>query len=221
MYRSITLCLLATACASTSVNERSGPRGLRADQHLSTAAREDERAEQLTRWPDTRPGADGTNVEQQRAVGAWLGTWDTAVEHRRLAQLHRSKAAELQAEYEQACGDTPIEIVSISPLSRYGVAASPTSDGMSVLLSPDAGPPDHLLAALRCHRAWMMLDRTDMDDCPLDLLGLQVSAQGDADGIELTITVPDRTLVPELQRRTAREMEAAQIRRVSPTSSDR
>jgi hypothetical protein len=151
-------------------------------------------------------------IDQQLAAGAWFGTWDSAAEHRRLAQIHRSTAAGLQADYDQACRDTPPEIAQISPLQRYGIAGSPISDGTLVLLSPGAGPPDRLLAAMRCHRAWMMLDRTDMDDCPLDLPGIRVSARGDADAIELTITVPDPALVPELQRRAARDLEVGQHR---------
>src|ERR1041384_6917531 len=184
MYRSISLCLLA-ACAAPIANEKPGPRGLRADQHLSIASREDERADDLTRWPDTRPGLDGTNIDQQRAAGAWYGTWDTATEHRRLAQIHRSNAARLESEYEQACRDISPDAVSVSPLQRYAVGGSPTANGTLVLLSADAGPPDRLLAAMRCHRAWMMLGPSDMEACPLDLPGLQVSARGDATGIEL------------------------------------
>lgn len=217
MYRSASLCLILTACATTSVNEKAGPRGLRADQHLSAASREEEHAAQLARWPDTRPGADGTTVDQQQAAGTWFGTWDTATEHRRLAQIHRSAAAALQAEYEQACEDTPPDLVSVSPLQRYGISGTRTDDGVLVLLSASAGPPDRLLAAMRCHRAWMMLGRTDMDDCPLDLPGIQVSARGDADGIELTISVPDRTLVPELQRRAAHDLE---VKRHEGTAGD-
>ena len=78
-----------------------------------------------------------------------------------------------------------------------------------MLLSPDAGSPDALLSAMRCHRAWMMLGRADMDDCPLDLPGLRVSAHGDAEGIELTMTIDDPALVPELRRRAAHDLEAA------------
>src|ERR1044071_297333 len=214
MYRSILLCLIA-ACAAPIANEKPGPRGLRADQHLSIASREDDRAEELTRWPDTRPGPDGANVNQKRAAGTWFGTWDTTAEHRRLAQVHRPAAAQLQAEYEEACGETPAEIASISPVERYAVGGSPTANGTLVLLSAEAGPPDRLLARMRCHRAWMMLGRTDMDDCPLDLPGLQVSARGDETGIELTMVIKDPSLVDELRRRAAHDLEAAQHRRES------
>lgn len=214
MYRPILLCLI-TACAAPIASEKPGARGLHADQHLSIASREADRAEELMSWPDTRPGADGTNMDQQRAAGTWLGTWDPAVEHHRLAQVHRSAAAQLEAEYEQACGDSPGDVVSVSPLQRHAVGGSPTAGGILVLLSAEAGPPGRLLAAMRCHRAWMMLGRTDMDACPLDLPGLQVSARGDANGIELTMTVSDPSLVPELRRRAAQDLEAAQRRRVS------
>lgn len=214
MYRPILLCLVA-ACAAPIANEKPRPRGLRADQHFSIASREGERAEELTRWPDTRPGGDGTNMNQERSAGTWFGTWDTAREHRRLAQVHSSAAAQLQAEYEEACGEMPAVVVSVSPLQRYAVGGSPTANGTLVLLSANAGPPDRLLATMRCHRAWMMLGHTDMDDCPLDLPGLQVSARGDASGVELTMTVKDPSLVDELRRRAAHDLEAAQHRRVS------
>jgi hypothetical protein len=215
MYRSILLSLVV-ACAAPIASEKPGPRGLRADQHLGIASREDDRAEELTRWPDTRPGPDGINVNQERAAGTWFGTWDTAADHRRLAQVHRSAAAQLEAEYEEACGEMPAEVVSVSPLQRYAVGGSPTANGTLLLLSPDAGPPGRLLAMMRCHRAWMMLGRTGMDDCPLDLPGLQVSARGHASGIEITMTVDDPSLVDELRRRAAHDLEAAQHRRVSP-----
>ena len=50
-----------------------------------------------------------------------------------------------------------------------------------------------------------------MDDCPLDLPGIHVAARGDAAGIELTITIDNEALVPELRRRAAHEVEAAEI----------
>jgi hypothetical protein len=37
-------------------------------------------------------------------------------------------------------------------------------------------------------------------------------ARGDAEGIELTMTVDDPALVPELRRRAAHDLEAAQHR---------
>lgn len=204
--------LLLLACAGSTANEKPGPRGLRADQHLKIAQNEAEHADQLTRWPDTRSRASGPGAQPDLLIPAWFGMWDTTVEHQHIVQFHRTAAAQLEAEYEQACGETPAAIASISPVQRYGVGTSPVPGGTVVLLSPDAGSPDALLAAMRCHRAWMMLDRTDMDDCPLDLPGLRVSARGDAEGIELTMTIDDPMLVPELRRRAAHDLEAAQHR---------
>lgn len=96
------LCLVA-ACAGPTVNEKTGPRGLRADQHLEAASAEGARSSDLTRWPEARSGADGSHADQQLAVGSWFGHWDTATEHDRLARTHRSAAAQLEAEYEEAC----------------------------------------------------------------------------------------------------------------------
>jgi hypothetical protein len=206
MTRLLVLGLLA-ACGGSSLEEAPGPRGLRADQHVAAAHREDDRAEALMHWPDTQLGPAGTI-----AMGTWSGSWDTAAEHRTLAEYHRDAAAQLEAEYEAACGDTPAAVASVSPLQRYGIGGSAVPGGTLLLLAPDAGPPDRLLAAMRCHRAWMMLGRSDMDDCPLDLPGLQVDARGDANRIELTITVPDPKLVDELRRRAAHDLEAAQHR---------
>jgi hypothetical protein len=210
MYRSLLLCLIV-ACAAPIASEKGGPRGLRADQHLSIASREDNRASELTRWPDTRPGVEGT-ADTQLAAGTWFGTWDTAEEHRRRAMVHRSAAAQQEASYDEACREIPAEEASVSPLQRYALGGSPVPNGTIVLLSVEAGPPDHLLAAMRCHRAWMMLGRTDMEACPLDLPGLQVSARGDESGIELTMTVDDPSLVDELRRRAAHDLEAAKQR---------
>lgn len=209
MRRLSLLCLVA-ACGASSTTEQPGPRGLRADQHLAVASREDQRADDITHWPQTP--TDPTQPGDQRLITTWFGTWDTAAEHRRLAQVHRSQAAQIEAEYERACGDASHATVSVSPLQRYGLGGSEVPGGVLVLLSRDAGPPDRLLSAMRCHRAWMMLGRTDMDDCPLDLDGLQVSARGDDQGISLTITVPEAK-VDELRRRTAHDLEAAQRRR--------
>jgi len=209
MYRITLLCLVA-ACGASSLNEQQPPRGLRADQHLAVASREDDRARDLAHWPDSPPNGPAGD---QRLIGGWSGTWDTVAEHHRLAMVHRSAAAQIEAEYEQACGDTPAAVASVSPLQRHGVGSSPIPGGTLMLLSPDAGPPDRLLSAMRCHRAWMMLGRSDMDDCPLDLPGLRIEAQGHDDAVELTITVADPTLVDELRRRAAHDLEAGQARR--------
>jgi hypothetical protein len=213
MRRMLLLCL--SACGASSLQEQPGPRGLRADQHMQVASREADRAAELAHWPERPLGGPAGNPAEAMVTGAWVGTWDTVAEHQRLAEIHRSSAAAIEAEYEAACGETPATAVSVSPLQRYGVGATLLARGIRILLSPDAGTPDALLSAMRCHRAWMMLGRSaDMDDCPLDLDGIQVAAQGDADAIELTITVADSKLVGELQRRAIHDIEISQHRSV-------
>ena len=53
----------------------------------------------------------------------------------------------------------------------------------------------------------MMLAPADMDSCPLDLEGLALDAYGEDEGFTLKLTVRDPALVPELQRRVARDLE--------------
>jgi hypothetical protein len=201
------LLVVLTACATTSAPpaEKPGSRGPRASEHLAAARQHDEVARQQMAYPDLRH--DGTG-----SVGPlmpWTRTWDTAADQERLAREHRSAAAQLQAEYDEACGAAPAAEVSISPLHQYGIGGGPIEEGAVIYLSPDAGAPEDLLRRLRCHRAWMMLAPTDMDNCPLDLARIQVAASGDANGITITITTHDKALVGELQRRAASELEAA------------
>jgi len=75
-------------------------------------------------------------------------------------------------------------------------------------LDPKAGPPDKLLADMKCHRAWMMLAPAGMEACPLDLPGIVLDAHGDTDGITMSIVVRDPKLVDELHARAVRELES-------------
>jgi len=139
----------------------------------------------------------------------WFRSWDTTAEHEKLAREHRSQAAALEAAYDEACGTTPVPRIMVSPLLRFRTGGWNTSTGVIVYLSPLAGTADELVDSLRCHRAWMLLAPSDgMDDCPLDLPGLQLDARGTAERITLVLSVRDRTLIPELQRRVAAQVEA-------------
>lgn len=199
--------VLLAACASSPKPrpESPGSRGPRASEHMDAARTQDDLAHEKASWPDTRP-EDGTGRADQLLVGtSWRRTWDSAADHERMAAYHRSAAAALHAEYDEAC---PHGAVTVSPLVRYGVGGSPTEDGVTIFLSPDAGDPDKLMADMRCHRAWMMLQaQASMDVCPLDLAGLSVEATGGKEGISVTLHEKDRALVPELQRRAAHDLE--------------
>jgi hypothetical protein len=91
---------------------------------------------------------------------------------------------------------------------RLGQGGAAIDQGVVVYLRPEISA-NALLAELRCHRAWMMLAEAGMEACPLDLPRLHLQAHGDATGISVEITVSDPLLVPELQRRTARDLEMA------------
>jgi hypothetical protein len=202
--RNLAVIAFLSACATTHPAPPGGPRGLRADEHLAAAREHDEIAARATRWPDTRSAGPGA------IYVPWTQSWNTSGEHARLAAVHRSEAAALEAEYAGACGDRSFAEITVSPLMRYGLGGWNTSTGVILYLSADAGPAPRLLADLRCHRAWMMLAESGMDDCPLDLPGLVLDAHGEGEDATITvaITVDDPTLVPELQRRAAHELEA-------------
>lgn len=205
--RALAAVLLAACATSQPVPPKGGPRGLRATEHLDVARQHESAARDESRWPDTFAAgtASGHNIP-------WFRSWDSAAEQERLAEIHRTKAVQLQAAYEEACGDRPAEQTTISPLQRYGIGGWNTATGVIVYLTPTTAP-DSLLAELRCHRAWMMLAPAGMDDCPLDLPGLAFDARGDGEGVTLSIVVRDPGLVAELQRRTAHDLEAAAKRR--------
>ncbi|MCE9578069.1 MAG: hypothetical protein K8W52_33375 [Deltaproteobacteria bacterium] len=181
---------------------------MRASDHLE-AAREHTEAAQRS-WPDQRAGADGSIGTSPGVAGPpWYYYWDPATDHERLAEIHRSQAAQIEADYQRACGDAPLAEISVSPLVHHAIGASEIPTGMVVYLTPEAGTPEQLLAEMRCHRAWMMLGRTNMDSCPLDLAGIEVVAHRTEGAVEVMITTRDRGLVKELQRRVAMDVEAA------------
>jgi hypothetical protein len=82
------------------------------------------------------------------------------------------------------------------------------SEGVVIFLGVEAGPPERLLAELRCHRAWMMLSEAGMETCPLDLPNLRIEAHGDKTGISVEMRINTK-LVAELQRRAAHDLEVA------------
>lgn len=199
------LLLALVSCATTPTTTHAptgGPRGLRANEHLDAARAHDEQARQSAMWPDAYGDRAAYSIP-------WVRSWNATQEDERLASIHRSKAGELQAAYDEACGNRPMEQVSRSPLNKYGIGGWNTSTGVIMYLTADAGMPDEVMAAMKCHRAWMMLAPAGMEDCPLDLPGIKVDARGDKEGITVSIVVEDPQLVEELHRRAAHELEAA------------
>lgn len=211
------LLFLSVACATPSSppTRPSTSRGLRAADHLGAAREHDARAAELARWPERQRDPAGF---EDPASGLWYRAFDTVRNEELLAAAHRTEAARLQAEYDEACAGIPSGEIAISPLQRHGLGGFPTQDGVIVVLAKEAGPGPRLLAAIRCHRAWMMLADAGMDDCPLDLRGIKIQTYGDETGISVEITVNNRALVRELQRRAAIDLErAAQLRQTQGT----
>ena len=206
--------VLLAACASAPP-PKSDPtsRGLHADEHLAEARDHQRRADELARFPEMRRNDVGRFDDPN--TGLWYRAFDQTTDQQRLAETHRSEAAQIQATFDKACENVQPDHIRLSPLQRYGIGGMNTNDGVVVFLPVEAGPPDRLLAELECHRAWMMLSPANMESCPLDLPGLRVQARGDKTGISIELRVTSPQLVPELQRRTARDLEVSQHRKVS------
>lgn len=207
--------LLLAACSGgpQPPPQAPGSRGPHASEHLAAARDHEEAARQASMWPDTRT-ADGTGRADQLLIGTtWNRGQDTARDQQHAAAAHRSEAQAIHAEFEAACVDRTAEEIAVSPIVRYGIGGNPTSDGVVVYLSQGAGSVDKLLADVRCHRAWMRLAPANMEMCPLDLDGLEIAATRDESGLTLTLSVHDRSLIPELQRRAAHDLELGRARR--------
>ena len=206
MRTAIAIVLLAACGSAPPRTQPPGSRGMRASEHMEAAHQQDELARQNVTYPDTRPDATG---RVDAPIGTpWRWSWDANADHERLAAIHRGAAAELHAAYDEACSGRSSGEITESPLVRYGVGGANTPDGVVMYLSPEAGPPERLLADVRCHRAWMMLAPSNMETCPLDLAGIHVDATGDNTGVTVKLTVHEAALVPELQKRAAHDLEA-------------
>ncbi len=210
MRRYLPVVLLAACASAPSAEPRGGARGLRASEHLDEARRHDEISRERASYPQATPMSPG--YTGGTGVAPWYRAWDTT-EHDRLAQIHRSQAAQINADFDEACAGKSLAQASESPLEHYLVGGWNTATGVIIYLSPDVGDPDALLAAMRCHRAAMMVaPMPSMDQCPLDMPGLMLDARGDKDGVTVSLAVRDEKNIAELQRRAAREVEMATAR---------
>ncbi len=207
------LCLLAlavTACASARPVQSRQPtdtsRGLRASEHLAVADSQQQAAVQSSTLPDMR--GDGINTGTQ-LMQPWYRSSGTGADHADKVQYHRAAASALIGDYTAACGAIPSAQAAVSPIARFGIGGWPTQSGAIVYLSADAGDPDEVMAAMVCHRAWMMLSPANALNGPLDLAGLSFDARGDANGITVSLTIRDLKMVAELQKRVEHDLEQA------------
>lgn len=185
------LLLAATAaCAgprATGAGTR--PDDMTAEQHRTSARRHDE------------IGRQGPYL-RGRAWAPWTYSWDPATEHLAERDAHLAAAVTLDTRYREACSDVPVGAESGSPLSGRAISATPIDGGVLLLLDPAAGPPDQVLAEIRCHRAWLVLeDRPGLVDDVVALDHVRYAAQVRDETIELRITTTSRDDLEELRRR--------------------
>jgi len=187
---------------------------LDADEHLVVAREEDERARELASWPEVRTSDVGGAKEVGRfdepSAGLWYSKWgEQPAEHLRAARTHRSEAAQLHAAYDEACAGIAPALTRVSPLERYGEGQMPTTDGVVVFLGKPGVTTQQIRAELRCYEAWTRLSEIE-EDSPLDLPDLRIVIDEDGSGISVGLQLQDSTLLPELRRRTARQLEVAE-----------
>lgn len=165
------------------------------DEHFRQAREHSETAGQLTRRASaTRAGASWY---------PWYYYWDPAAPHDEVAGAHRLAGVDLELEVRTACAgvadsnqtSTLAEATGIQLIGRWVVFDFPA----------DAGPPDRLLARLRCERTRKMLtsQRTSHAIC---LDGIVWTAHADAGGVDLIATAPDAAKAAELVRRARQEV---------------
>jgi hypothetical protein len=191
--------LAATAGACASRASGTHPEDMTATEHLVEAREAAERA--ATAGP---PGAYAYGPPGRWSHWyPWDYYWDPAAEYAALAEAHRAAAEELRVRYESACALVPRGMEGTSPL-EHATETSPLDNGVTFRLAAEAGPPDVVLAGLRCHRAWLMLEpRENADDEPLLLEGVILVARAGDAGTVVRLTVSDEKSVPELRRRAA------------------
>ena len=130
--------------------------------------------------------------------------WSPDDEHRALAQAHRDSAEQLKLQYEAACAGLSDRAAAASPLETSMVDTSPIEGGIAFHLVESAGPPDRLVAELRCHRAWLKLaPSAGAADDPLQLDGVTWLARGGNAGVEVLALASADSVRAELARRAA------------------
>ena len=200
--------LLAAIVASTGACAASRASGTHPEDMTATEHLEQARHASLRATSGFRPGPYYASPYSAPRYWShwypWYYYWDPAVEAAALAGAHRAAAEELQIRYDSACALVPRGLEGTSSLEKYATGSDPLDAGIVVHLAPEAGPPDVVLAGLRCYRAWLMLEpREGADDEPLLVDGVVLVAHAGDAGTEVMLTVTDKDAVPELQRRTS------------------
>lgn len=184
----LTLAVAAGCAGPRATGAGVGPDEMTADAHRDAARRQDEIAR---KGPYLR----------RRGWAPWTYSWDPGTEHLAERDAHLASAETLETRYREACADLPVAAESSSPLTRHGRSAAPIDGGVALVLDPDAGPPEDVLAAIRCHRAWLALEDRPASDDVVALDGLRYSVEIRDEIIELRITATNAGELDELRRR--------------------
>ena len=163
-----------------------------ADEHFARAREHSESAAAMSRG--YRGGPAGTRT----ASYPWYYYWDPAAEHEELARAHAKAGVDLDLDYQAACADEPRGHDVGLPLDD-ATGSDRAEKGIVFHLPFEAGPPDHLLARLRCRRAWAMAFGAADDPTSVD--GIVWVAHTGTAGFELVATAPDPLRETELVRR--------------------
>lgn len=197
---------LAGACAAG--HRGTGPDDMTAADHVSAARGH---SEQIT-GTHGHGGYLGYGSYPWYYYGSypWYYSWDPDEEHRALAAAHRDAAEQLKLQHESACAGIPRGLEATSPIDAFATSISPLDRGVVFHLSPQAGPPEIVLAHLRCHRAWLKLAPTDAAaTSPLLVDGVTWMTHASANGVEVMATARDDRGRDELARRARLVLERA------------
>lgn len=150
----------------------------------------------------------------------WFYYWDPELEHARLTAAGIEDGEAREREYHAACNEIPEHAQARSALDTYALDESRLRDGVMLHLASDVGPPEVLLVALRCHRAWLrVVRRAKAGDNVLALDGVKVVVSAGArDGVDVLISSDAPAVVTEIERRArvaiarAQRLRATQLR---------
>lgn len=221
----------APACATTRASD-SRPEAMSATEHLERARSHSEAAATTSSSVTGFGyglgygygyGSHGWGGWSGWAHGGWSSPWyyywDPAREHARLADAHRDAAEILKVAYQSSCTAVPDELRTVSPLAAYATSMERVASGVVFQLDPAAGPPEVVLARLRCHRGWLQLEpRADAGDEPLLIPSASWVTHAATASIEVMATV-DAAVLPELERRAALTVERAKRNRDAKQSA--
>lgn len=191
----ISIAVAVVSCAGPEAR-RSRPEDMTAEEHRRAAAAQEEIAQ---RAPFVR----------RRDSGRWWSYyWDSGNEHLAERDAHLAAAETLETRYRKACGGLPIDTESTSPFERDTLAAIPTDRGVVIQLATEAGAPETVLAAIRCHWSWLQLEpRAGAANDIVAIEGLAYEVVRRDETLEITVIAVDEDSAVELRRRAALAVE--------------